>query len=64
MTAMIRNLSKMSVLGLITGEKDENKKWVQLVVDNLTSGEKIAKAGIHPFSVLLAKTVYEVSLSK
>jgi 60 kDa SS-A/Ro ribonucleoprotein len=49
----------MSALGLITGENPENEEWVQKVVGNLTSEEKIKKAGIHPFSVLLAKSVYE-----
>ncbi|KAI6184522.1 hypothetical protein M3Y97_00605500 [Aphelenchoides bicaudatus] len=58
MTAMIRNLSKMSALGLLTGQEPENQEWVDRVVENLTNEEKIKKAGIHPFNVLLAKSVY------
>lgn len=59
MTAMIRNLAKMSVLGLITGENKENEFWVNKVVEDLTNEEKLKKAAVHPFSILLAKSVYE-----
>ncbi|KAI6179243.1 hypothetical protein M3Y98_00589300 [Aphelenchoides besseyi] len=58
MTAMIRNLSKLSVLEIITGDKSENEKYVDKVVEALTNEQKLKQTGIHPMAILLAKSVY------
>lgn len=58
MTAMIRNLAKMSTLELITGEHPDNNIWVDRVVSDLTNTEKLKAAGVHPMHILLAKSVY------
>ncbi|KAI1714453.1 TROVE domain-containing protein [Ditylenchus destructor] len=58
MTALIRNLSKLSSLGLIDGKNPENKKYVDMVVNKVTDEALLHKAKIHPISVLLASSVY------
>ncbi len=55
MTAMIRNLGKMSSVGLLTPMSAATK----LVCDTLSNAEIIRKARIHPVNVLAAKVVYE-----
>ena len=54
MTAMIRNLAKMTSIGLIAPFSEANKK----VIAMLGNEEVIKKARIHPFSVLLALRTY------
>ena len=49
----------MSTLGLITGENEENQKWVDKVIGDLTDETKIHKVGVHPMQILFAKAVYE-----
>lgn len=54
MHAMLRNLGKMSSLGLfrpMTGNE-------QLIVSNLTSQEAITRSRLHPYSILLALKTY------
>ena len=46
MTALIRNLGKMTNLGLF-----EDQANVKLVVDALGNADRIAKARIHPIKV-------------
>ena len=55
MTAMIRNLGKMSAIGLLAPLSAATKK----VCDMLQNEEVIRKARIHPVNVLADKVVYE-----
>lgn len=55
MTAMIRNLGKMSSIGLLAPLSAATKT----VCDALQNEEVIRKARIHPVNVLAAKAVYE-----
>lgn len=55
LTAMIRNLGKMSSIGVLK----PNTKYTQMVCDQLRDKEALAKQRIHPFNVLLALTTYE-----
>uniref|UniRef100_A0A183CFI6 TROVE domain-containing protein n=1 Tax=Globodera pallida TaxID=36090 RepID=A0A183CFI6_GLOPA len=59
MTALIRNLSKLSSICLIDGERPENEKYVDLVVSKILDQSAVHRARIHPISVLLAASVYE-----
>ena len=54
MTAMIRNLGKMSSIGLTR----QNSKNAQFVVQKLLNQEAIHKAKIHPMNVLTASMTY------
>jgi 60 kDa SS-A/Ro ribonucleoprotein len=54
MTAMIRNLGKMSAIGLLTPLSDAS----ETVVERLGSAEAIQAARVHPFAVLLALRTY------
>ena len=54
MTAMIRNLGKMTSLGLIKPFSDAAK----LVVKKLSDEKVLKRARIHPLSVLIAEKVY------
>eukprot|EP01104_Vermistella_antarctica_P003090 TRINITY_DN1324_c0_g1_i7.p1 TRINITY_DN1324_c0_g1~~TRINITY_DN1324_c0_g1_i7.p1 ORF type:complete len:567 (-),score=212.44 TRINITY_DN1324_c0_g1_i7:54-1754(-) len=53
MTAQIRNLGKLSSLGLF-----DDRNVLRTVTDRLTDPEAIRKARVHPFSVLLALKTY------
>ncbi|XP_072016161.1 RNA-binding protein RO60-like isoform X2 [Amphiura filiformis] len=55
MTAMIRNLGKMSSIELLAPLSDE----ANLVCERLQSDERLKKARIHPFSILLAYKTYK-----
>ncbi|XP_028395010.1 60 kDa SS-A/Ro ribonucleoprotein-like [Dendronephthya gigantea] len=55
MTAMIRNLNKMTAVGLL----EENNSQVQSVCAKLRNVESLRKARIHPFNVLLALKQYQ-----
>jgi 60 kDa SS-A/Ro ribonucleoprotein len=54
MTAMIRNLAKMTSIGLLQDGNAHMKK----VVEKVTNVEQLKKARIHPFNVLVAGKVY------
>jgi len=54
LTAMIRNLGKMSSIGVLR----PNTKHTKMVCDQLRDKEALAKQRIHPFNVLLALTTY------
>ena len=55
MTAMIRNLGKMTAIGMLTpGTKHE-----KTIVRRLKNREFLKKARIHPFNVLVALTTYK-----
>jgi len=54
MTAMIRNLAKMTSIGLL----QEGNEHTQRVIDRVTNQESLKKARIHPFNVLLALRTY------
>ena len=54
MTAMIRNLAKMTAIGLL---KDWNSQ-TQMIVDRLNNQEYLQKSRIHPLSVLVALNTY------
>ena len=55
MTAMIRNLGKMSSVGLLKPMSDASR----LVTDRLADVDRLKKARVHPFHVLLALTTYQ-----
>jgi 60 kDa SS-A/Ro ribonucleoprotein len=55
MTAMIRNLGKMTSIGLISPNSDAAK----MVRERLGDAELLRKARIHPISVLMAQSVYK-----
>lgn len=55
MTAMIRNLGKMTSIGLL---KDNNNETIK-VVETLTNKEQLKKARVHPLSILVALKTYE-----
>ena len=54
MTAMIRNLNKMTSLGVLAPLSDGTKK----VVSVLSNGEAISKSRIHPMQILIALKQY------
>ncbi|HSN98635.1 MAG TPA: TROVE domain-containing protein [Candidatus Nanopelagicales bacterium] len=54
-TAMIRNLGKMTAVGLLVPGSDATRKVARQLVD----AEQLRKARIHPVSVLSALKVYE-----
>ena len=55
LTAMVRNLGKMTNVGLIFPMSEAVKE----VVRNLTNEEKLKKARVHPLSLLVALKIYE-----
>ncbi|XP_077986822.1 RNA-binding protein RO60-like [Glandiceps talaboti] len=55
MTAMIRNLGKMTNIGVLIPESE----GVQMVCDRLRDDTALHKARIHPFNVLLAMKTYQ-----
>jgi len=57
MKATLRNLTRLSSLGLLDDTKPHN--CVTLVVERLENHEEMRAAGIHPLSVLLAQREYE-----
>jgi 60 kDa SS-A/Ro ribonucleoprotein len=54
LTAMIRNLGKMTSVGLIAPLSEATK----LVCNKLTNEVALKKARVHPFALLLAQTTY------
>jgi 60 kDa SS-A/Ro ribonucleoprotein len=55
MTAMIRNLGKMTSIGLVSPNSDASK----MVRERLGDANLLRKARIHPISVLVAQSVYK-----
>lgn len=55
MTAMIRNLSRMTSIGLLKPGSEDTK----LVVERLQNQELLMKARIHPFNALIAQLTYK-----
>ncbi len=55
MTAMIRNLGKMTSVGILCEQAAE----VHIVLAKLTNDEALKEAMIHPFNVLVALKTYE-----
>lgn len=55
LTAMIRNLGKMTSLGILDGMSSEVKK----VVETLGSMEALHAARVHPLSILIALSTYK-----
>ena len=55
MTAMIRNLGKMSNVGLLKPLSSYSK----MICDKLRNDDMLKRARIHPFNVLLALKTYE-----
>jgi len=54
MTAMIRNLGKMSEVGLIK----PLSKATKYIVERLVNAEELKKARVHPISILMALSTY------
>lgn len=57
LTAMIRNLAKMTAVGLLT--EDRTNASVREVVDRLGDEERLRAARVHPIALLAALNVYE-----
>jgi 60 kDa SS-A/Ro ribonucleoprotein len=55
MTAMIRNLGKMTNVGILDHFGDATK----MVCERLGDAEKLSRARIHPFQILLASKTYQ-----
>lgn len=55
MNAMVRNLNKMTAVGLLT----HGSEAARYVAERLTDEEEIRKARVHPFKLLLALRVYQ-----
>jgi 60 kDa SS-A/Ro ribonucleoprotein len=55
MTAMIRNLGKMTSIGLVSPNSDA----ARMIGKRLEDAELLHKARIHPISVLMAQSVYK-----
>jgi 60 kDa SS-A/Ro ribonucleoprotein len=55
LTAMIRNLGKMSEINLLTVDSEAEKR----IVDRLKNREQLQRARIHPFNVLVALETYK-----
>lgn len=55
MVATIRNLGKMSSLGMTKGLSDVEKQ----IVDRITDKDQIERSGIHPMQILIAMKTYE-----
>lgn len=56
--ALLRNVNKMTAVGVLTEDTEEGRASVQLVVDKLGSEEALKSARVHPFNVLLALRTY------
>ena len=56
MTATIRNLGKMTNVGLLKSNLDANTK---LIVQRLTNVDQIKKSRVHPIAILNALSVYK-----
>uniref|UniRef100_A0A914Y1L9 TROVE domain-containing protein n=1 Tax=Panagrolaimus superbus TaxID=310955 RepID=A0A914Y1L9_9BILA len=50
MTALIRNLSKLSSLHIIDGSDNDNQKYVDLVISKITDEAALKRAKIHPLN--------------
>lgn len=57
LTAMIRNLGKMTSIGLLSGNLDDTTKFV---VNRLGDTDHIHKSRVHPMAILLAMSTYEM----
>ena len=57
MTAMIRNLAKMTNVGLITGDMGNEATYT--ITSRLADAERIQNARVHPLQILAALKVYE-----
>lgn len=57
LTALLRNLNKMTAVGLLSAAP-EAAEAVRMVVEKLSSAEALRAARVHPFSVLLALRTY------
>ena len=58
MKALLRNLGKLSSLNIITGHDPENEKFVQKVVEQVTSDSHLAGSRIHPLNILISRKAY------
>ena len=58
MTALIRNLGKLSAIGVLPAAGAALNKDVQAVYQRLTDPESIRKSRLHPMDFLLASKVY------
>lgn len=56
LTALLRNLGKMTSIGLIS---NENPEVLNLITNKLTQESELQKARIHPLNVLLALSTYK-----
>lgn len=55
MTALIRNLSNLSRVGIL---EDSNFDEINFVVDKITNTDNLRKSRIHPISILMAALTY------
>ncbi|KNE71960.1 hypothetical protein AMAG_16383 [Allomyces macrogynus ATCC 38327] len=59
LTALLRNLSKLSALGLLDDDKQENKARIDMIVMQVTSVDVLKRARMHPFNVLTTLLTYQ-----
>lgn len=55
MTAMLRNLGRLSTLGMLNSNLEDN---VKLVVSKIQDSEALKKQRVHPFQILLSLKAY------
>ncbi|KAJ5078954.1 60 kda ribonucleoprotein ssa/ro [Anaeramoeba ignava] len=58
LTATIRNLGKMTEIGLLSADSKDSQKYNDIVVRNFLNEEYLKKSRIHPFNVFVALKVY------
>ena len=58
MTALLRNLSKLSALDIISGKDEKNSEWAKKVVEKFNDENAIKQAKLHPLTILTGASTY------
>ncbi|KAJ3350703.1 60 kDa SS-A/Ro ribonucleoprotein [Allomyces javanicus] len=59
LTALLRNLNKLSAVGLLDDDKQENKARIDVIVKQVTNVDVLKRARMHPFNVLTTLLTYQ-----
>ncbi|KAJ3363641.1 60 kDa SS-A/Ro ribonucleoprotein [Allomyces arbusculus] len=59
LTALLRNLNKLSTVGLLDDDRQENKARVDMIVEQVTNVDVLKRARMHPFNVLTTLLTYQ-----
>ncbi|KNE63735.1 hypothetical protein AMAG_19049 [Allomyces macrogynus ATCC 38327] len=59
LTALLRNLNKLSAVGLLDDDKQENKARIDMIVMQVTNVDVLKRARMHPFNVLTTLLTYQ-----